>query len=331
MIRPAFPTFAPRAPWLGPDLQTLRNKLRGPVAVEPEDARVEALVLPLADGSGDRLAARHLQPSDRVARADAPLVVLVHGLGGSHESDYLRATSAHLLASGWPVLQLDLRGAGASRDLCRQQYHAGRSEDFRDALRALPEALTGNGIVAVGFSLGGNMLLKYAAEYGGLRAVGSVSAPIDLAQASHRFLDARNRGYHLYLLAGMKREALAAEGLDDAERTAIESVRTILEFDERVVAPRNGFASAADYYAKNHARQFLGAIDLPALLVHACNDPWIPSATYTTYPWERNPKLTALLPKSGGHVGFHDRARRACPGTTAASPRSSSASSGGDA
>ena len=119
--------------------------------------------------------------------------MLVHGLGGSEESPYVGATTSHLLAGGWPVLQLNLRGAGPSRPRCRQQYHAGRSEDFRDALLGLPPPLTTHGIVALGYSLGGNMLLKYAAEHGGLRGVVSISAPIDLAAASQRFLDPRNR------------------------------------------------------------------------------------------------------------------------------------------
>ena len=307
---PDFPPFASRRPWLGPDLQTLRNILRGPVLVPLSAGDGKRYELPLADGSGDRLAARHYPAPAAAARDGAPLVVLVHGLGGSEDSAYMGVSTAHLVEQGYPVLQLNLRGAGPSRDLCRQQYHAGRSEDFRDALAALPPELASNGVVAVGFSLGGNMLLKYAAEHGGLRGVVSVSAPIDLAAASSRFLDARNRGYHVYLLTGMKAEALAAPEVGAEERAIIEGVSTILEFDERVVAPRNGFAGADDYYRRNHARQFLASITVPALLIHARNDPWIPSSVYTGYGWEGNRHLHPLLPRSGGHVGFHARDSR---------------------
>ena len=304
-----FPSFSPRAPWLGADLQTLRNTLRGPSFALPEEPPATSLVLPLADGSGDQLSARWLEPE--VPRDGAPLVVLVHGLGGTTESAYIRVTTAHLLSLGYPVLQLDLRGAGASRPLCRQQYHAGRTDDLRDALAALPPEFRRNGIVAVGYSLGGNMILKFAAEHGGLRGAVSISAPIDLAAASQRFLDRRNRFYHIYLLGKMKEETLAAPGgLSEEERTLLPQLRTIMEFDERIVAPRNGYASAADYYAKNHARQFLGEIESPTLVIHALDDPWIPARMYADYPWSKHPRLVPLLSRAGGHVGFHARGTR---------------------
>ncbi len=109
----------------------------------------------------------------------------------------------------------------------------------------------------------------------------------------------------------MKREMRSAPGGISADEDAtLESVRTILDFDERFVAPRNGFADAKDYYARNHARQFLGEIQVPTLLMHALDDPWIPSTMYTDYPWSTNPNLEALLPRGGGHVGFHARGDR---------------------
>jgi hypothetical protein len=266
----------------------------------------------MADGSGDRLAALLEEPD---GDADSrPLVVLIHGLAGSEESAYLITSSAHLLSQGHRVLRLNLRGAGPSRATCRLQYHAGRSEDLRDALLALPEELTRHGVILVGFSLGGNMLLKFLAEFGGLfpiRRAMSVSAPIDLAAASERFLDPRNRLYHLRLLHSMKQESLE-EGaqFSDEEAATIRDARSILEFDEKIVAPRNGFADAAAYYAACHARQFLAEIRVPTLVVHALDDPWIPGDAYASYPWEKNPHLVPLLPSSGGHVGFHGRGSR---------------------
>lgn len=304
-----FPNFNPRAPWLGADLQTLRNVLRGPALAPPCENGVVQLILPLADGSGDRLAARRYEPE--VARDGAPLVVLVHGLGGTQDSAYMQVTTSHLLTLGYPVLQLNLRGAGASRPLCRAQYHAGRTADFRDALSALSSETAANGIVAVGYSLGGNMVLKYAAEFGGLRGAASVSAPIDLMATSRRFLDKRNRLYLRHLLGSIKRETLSAsEGLSDEERALIPTLRNIMEFDDRFVAPRNGYSGAADYYAQNNARQFLAEIELPTLVMHACDDPWIPANAYTDYPWSKNPHLRPLLARSGGHVGFHARESR---------------------
>jgi len=304
-----FPNFNPRAPWLGADLQTLRNVLRGPALAPPSENGAVRLVLPLADGSGDRLAARLYEAEFQ--RDDAPLVILVHGLGGAEDSTYIQVTTHHLLSLGYPVLQLSLRGAGASRPLCREQYHAGRTADFRDALSALPPERSRNGFVAVGYSLGGNMILKYAAEYAGLRGAVSVSAPIDLAASSRRFLDRRNRLYLNYLLGKIKQETLATkEGISDEERALVPKLRNIMEFDDRFVAPRNGYSGAPDYYAQNNARQFLGQIELPTLVIHACDDPWIPAAAYTEYPWSKQPWLQPLLSRSGGHVGFHARGSR---------------------
>ena len=312
MTSSVFPDFAPRFPWVGPDLQTLRNVLRGAVLEPRRPEPPTRLQLPMRDGSGDQLVGYALaSQSESPSRSDAPLVVLVHGLGGSSDSAYIQTTSAHLLDLGYPVLQLNLRGAGSSRPHCQTQYHAGRSQDLHDALSALPPADTQNGVVVVGYSLGGNMVLKYAAEFGDVRAAISISAPIDLEAASYRFLDARNRFYHAHLLKGMKQEMHSTPGgisADEAKR--LEGVRTILEFDEHIVAPRNGFADAKDYYDQNHARQFLGEIQAPTLLMHALDDPWIPSTMYTDYAWSTNPHLEALLPRGGGHVGFHSHGER---------------------
>ncbi len=301
------PAFAARPPWLGADLQTLRNMLRPPRA-GLERYAAERLELPLADGSGDRLAATLQRPTESGAR---PLVVLLHGLSGSEDSPYMQVSAAALLERGHAVLRLNLRGAGASRPLCRFQYHAGRTADLRDALLALDPALRGNGLLLVGFSLGGNLLLKCLAEHGAalpIRAAATVSAPLDLAAAARRILMRRNAVYHWNLLRAMKIEALApAAALAPSERIAITAARTIVEFDDHFVAPRNGFAGAADYYARNSAQAFLAAIRLPTLVLHALDDPWIPPASYRRVPWASLPDLHAVLAPGGGHVGFHAR------------------------
>ena len=137
-----YPDFEPRFPWRGPDLQTLRNVLRGPALLVPTKTPRTALELPMRDGSEDRLVAFRLATEPRAClRSDPPLVVLVHGLGGSSDSAYIQTSSAHLLELGYPVLQLNLRGAGASRRHCSAQYHAGRSRDLHDALAAMPPEL----------------------------------------------------------------------------------------------------------------------------------------------------------------------------------------------
>ncbi|MCP4036377.1 MAG: alpha/beta fold hydrolase, partial [bacterium] len=154
----------------------------------------------MLDDSGDVLAACVDEPRQP---APLPTVILIHGLSGSEQSAYMRASSAFHRRRGHRVVRLNLRGAGPSRPSCHEQYHAGRSEDLHDALLGLPAVLSQHGIVLVGYSLGGNMLLKFTAEHGArfpIVAVASVSAPIDLAAASNRFLAHRNWIYHRHLL-----------------------------------------------------------------------------------------------------------------------------------
>lgn len=302
-----FPRFRARATWWTRDLQTLRNTIRPPRVDFGESSESE-LKLPLADGSGDVVVCTLQRPQAE----RGPLVVLIHGLAGSSESSYVRATAAFLLAKRYRVLRINLRGAGASRPLCREQYHAGRSDDLRDVLRGL-EAHSGRGLFLVGFSLGGNMLLKFLAEHGEafpVRAAVSVSAPIDLHASVRRIMSRRNFIYHRTLLSGMKREALAAEVLLADEAAAVRTARSIFEFDDLIVAPRNGYEGALAYYADNMALRFLDRIQVPTLLIHALDDPWIPATPYTDYAWPRNRNLLPLLPHRGGHVGFHGAGSR---------------------
>jgi len=301
-----FPTFRPRPPWLGGDLQTLRNTVV-PVRHDLSCYAAQRLTLPLSDGSGDRLAALLQRP----AHTARPLAVLIHGLSGSEDSAYMLASAAALLAAGHPVLRVNLRGAGPSRPLCRLQYHAGRSGDLRDALFGLDTALLADGLFLVGYSLGGNMLLKFLAEFGdwfAIRAAATVSAPLDLAAAAQRILAPRNRIYQRHLLRNMRIESLGdGAALTADERMRVQRARTIFEFDDTFVAPRNGYADAAAYYAENSAAHYLAAVRAPTLIVHALDDPWIPADAYRRVAWDAHPNLVPLLARSGGHVGFHGR------------------------
>jgi predicted alpha/beta-fold hydrolase len=308
-----FPPFLMRAPWWGGDLQTLRNFL---MRRRPALAAPERLLLPMRDGSGDRLLAAVHRPVPAAVKP-RPLAVLLHGLSGCEDSAYVLNTASHLLALGFPVLRLNLRGAGPSRPFCRFQYHAGRSEDLADALAALPADLVTAGVVAIGYSLGANMLLKFLGERGGeapVKAAVAVSAPLDLAVAARQMMRRRNVLYQGYLLRHMRAESLAPGAeVTAAERAAIREARSIWEFDHGFSAPRNGFGGAEDYYERNAARRYLDGIAVPTLVIHALDDPWIPGAPYLAYDWRRNPSLVALLPPRGGHVGFQGRHDRRIP------------------
>jgi predicted alpha/beta-fold hydrolase len=300
------PPFRERLPWFGGDLQTLRNTMRG---VPRDLPGGERLLLPVS--GGDRLAARLDRPVSSAAR---PLIVLVHGLTGSEASGPVVASARHLAGHGWFVLRLNLRGALPSRPTAAGHYHAGRTEDLAESLRRLPAELLRYGIVLLGHSLGGNLVLKFMGEGGhGLPVLAAVavSTPIDLAATCARMMTWRNAVYHRSMLDAMKREALApGAAVSGAERAAIAAARNIYEFDDRFIAPRFGYRNAQDYYQSNAARHFLSGIARPTLVLHALDDPWIPAACYTAIDWSRLPMIEAVLTPRGGHLGFHGRGSR---------------------
>ena len=310
----AFPRFVPRAPWWGGDLQTVRNTMLG---ARDDLARWpgERVSFAMPDGSGDRLSAMLHRPD---GEACGPLVVILHGLTGCEDSVHVRASAAYFLARGWPALRLNLRGAGPSRKSCRGLYHAGRTDDLRAVLDVLAAEPGAGDIVVLGYSLGGNVALKLLGEAGAaplpgrVRAAASVSAPIDLAATWRNFRRPRNRLYQAWLLARMKEEAVApGAAVSEAERRAVAGARTIFEFDDSFVAPRNGFAGADNYYARCSSAHVLARIGLATLLISARDDPWVPVAPYMAHDWQATPALTPLLPRRGGHVGFHGRGGRA--------------------
>jgi uncharacterized protein len=298
----AIPPFRERFPWLGGDLQTIRNIVLPSPGGPPGYG--ERLLLPVSEG--DQLAARLDQPVEGGKR---PLVVLVHGLTGSEASVNVRATAGRLFGEGWPVLRLNLRGAGPSQTFSRGRYHAGRTEDLAAALRALPPHLWQRGAILVAHSLGGNLVLKFLGEgTGDLPVLGAavVSTPLDLAETCARMLAPRNVVYHRYLLDAMKREALApGAALSASQFAIIERARSVFEFDDRFVAPLFGYRNAEHYYESNSAGAFLAGITLPTLVVHALDDPWIPRSCYDAVNWSHLTHVETALSPYGGHLGFH--------------------------
>ncbi len=299
--------FVPRPPWRNGDLQTLRNSIVRPI-YDFKRWPGERLLLAMRDATGDRLAASLHRPA---ATTGKPLVILVPGVTGCEESIYIKATATALLKAGFPALRLNLRGSPPSRPTCRDHYHAGRSEDLRDVVEALPRSLKAHGLVVVGFSLGGNMALKCLGEDGEASpflAAASISAPIDLFATTRQFTSRRNKVYHQWMLNNLKKEALMP-GADVSadEREAVIGARTVIEYDDLYVARRNGFDGAEDYYEKCQALTFLDAIRTPALIIHADDDPWIPSDAYRRFDWAKNSWLKPELTEAGGHVGFHAR------------------------
>jgi uncharacterized protein len=238
--------FRPKLPWWGGDLQTIRNYAINVNLALPGKAAARIEVA-LEDGSGDRLIGALHVPGKESKR---PLVALVHGIAGCERSCYMIAAGAYFLARGYPVLRVNLRGAGPSRPYCRGQYHAGNSEDFEALLDKLDPRLTRNGVLPVGFSLGGNLLLKYLGETGSngpVRRAATVSAPIDLRLASRALMKWRNFPYHRYIITNLKRNCTAPGAeLSEAERKTVLGATSLWQLDDTFTAPRHGYADADD-------------------------------------------------------------------------------------
>ena len=299
--------FAPRFPWLGGDLQTLRYYFFA--ASEDLSAwPAERLSFPLPESGGDALLAVLHRPN-RVT--DRPLVILVHGLTGCEGSTYMFEATRSFLKLGYPVMRLNLRGAGPSRETCRGSYCAGSGSQIGAVLSALKPEEADRGVVLVGFSLGGTVILDFLARHA--HAVSpicavTVSAPLDLAATIRRMMRPRNLLYHRWLLARMKDAVTTgAAHVSPRERAAVLEARSVYEFDDAFTGPHNGFADADDYYARCSATGILDHIETPLLLVHARNDPWISSAAYEELRRDTPPHVTLVFTDDGGHVGFHDR------------------------
>jgi predicted alpha/beta-fold hydrolase len=241
---------------------------------------------------------------------------VIHGLPGSEKSAVVVHTAGALLRAGFPVLRLNLRGAGPSCGHTRQLYHAGRSEDLHRVLAQLSPDLARNGIALVAFSLGANMMLKALGEPdldARVRAAVSVSAPIDLAEVAHHLLGLGALRRWIYvgsLLRSAKQQAGKVIGLTDAQRRAIRSARSFFEFDDDFLARFSGFSDAAAYYRESSAQSKLANIRVPTLLIHAPNDPIVPIDAYRRFDWKSNPALCPLLSAAGGHAGFHGQDSR---------------------
>lgn len=297
--------FRPQFPWFGGDLQTLRNTMASSKPDLPHSA-ASRLLLPTFDGSGDTLSAAINRPLDITNR---PAVLLVHGMTGDETSHNVLASAAYFLGRNHAVIRLNLRNAGPTVGTCKHLYHAGRSEDLRSAIASLPDDLTANKLFLIGISLGGNLVLKTLAEGDGLAQVigaATVCAPIDLRASQQRIMAPRNLLYHRHFLKYLVRDARRAFNDNREMDTTLDSIGTILEFDDKITAPNAGFSSAEDYYNQCSAAPMIPEINTPVLMISAASDPLIPAAMYLGCGWPENRPINLIIAPDGGHVGFHD-------------------------
>jgi uncharacterized protein len=244
-----------------------------------------------------------------------PTLVLLHGLEGSSDSGYMLGTAEKAYVAGFNVVRLNQRNCGGTEGLTPTLYHSGRSADFRAVAEELIERERLTEIFFAGFSIGGNLVLKMAGEFGDaapreLRGIVAVAPCLDLAACSDALIERQNFVYNRHFMKKLKRrmrhkaglfpEIYASNGLERDLRRS----RNVREFDEWITARFCGFEGADDYYARSSAMHVLDAIRRPTLILTAQDDPFVPFRIFDREALRENPNIQLIAPEHGGHCAF---------------------------
>jgi predicted alpha/beta-fold hydrolase len=242
----------------------------------------------------------------------APLtLVVVHGLEGSSESAYMLGLAKKGLAAGMNVVRMNQRNCGGTEGVAPTLYHSGLSRDVAAVAQNLVDQDQISKFALVGFSMGGNLVLKLAGEWGRegppqFRAVAAVCPAMDLAASSDALHSLSNRLYEYYFIWKLRRRLRAKARLFPKvfETSRLRGVRTLREFDDKVTAHYCGFTGAVDYYSRAAAANVVDRIAVPTFILHAANDPFIRILPETRKKIIANPNITFLETEDGGHCSF---------------------------
>ena len=263
------------------------------------------------DVAGDARVLAHCHWHER--RQEHPTILLLHGLEGSSRAHYMCGLSDKAWAAGWNVVRLNQRNCGNTEHLSRGLYHSGLTHD---PLFVMRELIARDGIRALavaGYSLGGNLTLKLAGELGGtmpeLKAVCAVSPVMDLGRCVEALERRANYPYQWNfvrnLKARMRRKAVAFP--DTYDVSTLGRIWTVRQFDEAFTAPHHGFRDATDYYHRASAMRVIDRIAVPALILTAADDPFVPPDPFRDDAVTANPNITVVLTPHGGHCAYVER------------------------
>lgn len=239
------------------------------------------------------------------------LAILSHGLEADMKTGYIRGMAAALVRRGWDVLTWNFRGCGGEPNRLLRMYHSGATEDLHAIVSHAMDKHPADSVDLVGFSLGGNLTLKYLGERPAslpprLHRAVVFSVPCDLACSSRQLAYPSNRIYMDRFLVAMRAKIRAKKAMfpEKLDLTGLDRIRTFQEFDDRFTAPIHGFHDAEDYWARNSSRQFIPHIVHPTLLVNAVNDPFLGPGCYPCEEAVASNCFHFESPATGGHVGF---------------------------
>jgi uncharacterized protein len=295
--------FIPRRTLRGGHLQTLASFFlpRRVALPTPEDRLVEV-------EPGVRVLCHcHWQPD----RQNALTVLVVHGLEGSSDSQYMLGMAAKGLAAGMNVVRMNQRNCGGTDGFSATLYHSGRSPDVAAVAQNLIDHDRISRLALAGFSMGGNLVLKLAGEWGKqgppqFLAVAAVCPAVDLAASADALHLPVNRLYELYFIWKLRRRFLEKMRLFPGkfDRTRLRRIASLRDFDDKITAHYSGFTGASDYYARAAAANVVDKVAVPALILHAANDPFIRIVPETRRKILANPNITFIETEDGGHCSF---------------------------
>jgi uncharacterized protein len=303
--------FRPRRFLTNGHLQTIAGNYLARVndLPAPEDQLVEVSPATANQIASQVLCHCHWQPEQ--VRAERPTAIIVHGLEGSSDSQYVVGNSNKLWRAGCNIVRMNMRNCGGTEALSPTLYHSGLSNDVLVVMNFFVAQYGLRSMSLIGYSMGGNLVLKLAGELGTaapavLRSVIGVSPAVDLDASADALHLPVNRLYELKFLHNLlnryRRKAMLFPRAYDRNRAT--GIRSLREFDDRITALYSGFSSAQDYYDRAAAARVVDRIAVPTLVLHALDDPFVRLTSESRDKLNANPKITLIESERGGHCAF---------------------------
>ncbi len=251
---------------------------------------------------------------DILRNGNKKVAFLFHGLEGNTDSQYIKAAANKLHASGYDVVATNFRGCSGVPNNKIVTYHSGFTQDARFIINKYASAYHES--VVIGYSLGGNITLKYLGEdpdhvHPSISQAIAISVPVHLSDGSQQLMKKENFFYTQNFLKTLKEKIREKDRQfpGQLDLSLLSKVKNVWDFDEYYSGPINGFEGAEDYYSKANSLQFLLDIQIPAHIVSAKDDPFLPKSCFPFAQAEKSDKIFLHAPKYGGHVGFYERGK----------------------
>ena len=240
------------------------------------------------------------------------VAILLHGLEGNAQRSYIQGMAYNLLNENWEIAAVNFRGCSGEINRSYLSYNAGRTNDLEEIIEKIIEMDRHKELIIVGFSLGGNLLLKYLGEISSIPKIVkkgiAISAPIYLKGSLESLSKPKNWIYQKYFLLNLRKKYKLKMSLfpDKMNKEDLNKIRSLLDFDNFYTAPAHGFQDAFDYYNKNSSLQFIEHIKIPVLILNAKNDSFLSKECFPFTQAEASKNIFLETPEYGGHVGFYN-------------------------